>query len=399
MDWLKWDPISSGEGDLQLEDMAKSFAATIGVSNSVKAIDFDSLIDNMPPHSEKFLTAKAVDVPSAATGVSGKYGRRDLLPETEGNALFNSPSKNQTLDYGSSQELCFPNDAGTNSTIFEEIGASTNTTEEEPKDLNGNEALVPFFVTQKHDLLSQKDIPDCELNSMVLSEDIMHQRSDAEAELTDTCVPAAIRIETLSENANFPAPQIKKCMNSQGSDATLDAEDVLMDKNIAQMGVIDQEETPVIENISGRQYCKESKNDTITCADHVRFPLVSSSMKTKEAPSVAKWEITEEVAMEEQEVMETQEEVGIKEETLEEVAMEEREVGELGHNNDLKAKYNSPGPQFMPSDKVAMEEQKLEEIDAETNNQVLFPSSSGTCSLVVSEFKAMFFYQYLKCCS
>ena len=27
-DWFKWDPISSGEGDLLLEDMVKSFSAS-----------------------------------------------------------------------------------------------------------------------------------------------------------------------------------------------------------------------------------------------------------------------------------------------------------------------------------------------------------------------------------
>ncbi|KAF2283375.1 hypothetical protein GH714_003653 [Hevea brasiliensis] len=57
MDQLKWDPISS-EGDLQLEDVAKHFSATARVSNSVKAIDFASVIDSMPPHGERLFTAK-----------------------------------------------------------------------------------------------------------------------------------------------------------------------------------------------------------------------------------------------------------------------------------------------------------------------------------------------------
>ncbi|XP_023007325.1 uncharacterized protein LOC111499856 isoform X2 [Cucurbita maxima] len=48
VDLFKWDPISSGEGDLLLDDIAKSFAAT-NKSKIVKAIDFTSVIDNMPP--------------------------------------------------------------------------------------------------------------------------------------------------------------------------------------------------------------------------------------------------------------------------------------------------------------------------------------------------------------
>ncbi|XP_039004448.1 protein GAMETOPHYTE DEFECTIVE 1-like [Hibiscus syriacus] len=48
--WLKWDPISSGEGDLLLDDMAKSFSASNNVSKTVKPIDFDSIIDKIPSH-------------------------------------------------------------------------------------------------------------------------------------------------------------------------------------------------------------------------------------------------------------------------------------------------------------------------------------------------------------
>lgn len=49
-DWLKWDPISSGEGDLQLDDMAKSFAASSKEVKTVKAIDFASIISELPSH-------------------------------------------------------------------------------------------------------------------------------------------------------------------------------------------------------------------------------------------------------------------------------------------------------------------------------------------------------------
>ncbi|XP_022146309.1 uncharacterized protein LOC111015544 isoform X2 [Momordica charantia] len=49
VDLFKWDPIASGEGDLLLDDMAKSFAASNKESKNVKAIDFTSVIDNMPP--------------------------------------------------------------------------------------------------------------------------------------------------------------------------------------------------------------------------------------------------------------------------------------------------------------------------------------------------------------
>ena len=50
LDLLEWDPISSGEGDLLLEDLAKSFTAASNVSKNVKAIDFASVFDSNGSH-------------------------------------------------------------------------------------------------------------------------------------------------------------------------------------------------------------------------------------------------------------------------------------------------------------------------------------------------------------
>ncbi|KAK1428768.1 hypothetical protein QVD17_17608 [Tagetes erecta] len=63
-EWLKWDPISSGEGDLQLDDMAKSFAAANKEPKTVKAIDFVSVINELPSHGLQIIdlvTEKKVD--------------------------------------------------------------------------------------------------------------------------------------------------------------------------------------------------------------------------------------------------------------------------------------------------------------------------------------------------
>ncbi|XP_048444874.1 protein GAMETOPHYTE DEFECTIVE 1 isoform X2 [Pyrus x bretschneideri] len=48
-DSFQWDPISSGEGDLVLADLEKSFSTSSNkVSKTAKAIDFASVIDSMP---------------------------------------------------------------------------------------------------------------------------------------------------------------------------------------------------------------------------------------------------------------------------------------------------------------------------------------------------------------
>ncbi|XP_071689516.1 protein GAMETOPHYTE DEFECTIVE 1 [Rutidosis leptorrhynchoides] len=71
-DWLKWDPISSGEGDLLLDDMAKSFADANKDRKTVKAIDFVSIMNELPSHglhikdivSETNLNPVLLDQPS-----------------------------------------------------------------------------------------------------------------------------------------------------------------------------------------------------------------------------------------------------------------------------------------------------------------------------------------------
>ncbi|KAL1208557.1 Protein GAMETOPHYTE DEFECTIVE 1 [Cardamine amara subsp. amara] len=50
-DCMKWDPLSSGEGDMLLDDLAKAFDAASAVAKkSSKAIDFTSVLDGLPTH-------------------------------------------------------------------------------------------------------------------------------------------------------------------------------------------------------------------------------------------------------------------------------------------------------------------------------------------------------------
>ncbi|KAF8027768.1 hypothetical protein BT93_E0632 [Corymbia citriodora subsp. variegata] len=46
-DLLQWDPLSSGDGDMLLDDLKKSFSISNNLSGTAKAIDFNSIIDSM----------------------------------------------------------------------------------------------------------------------------------------------------------------------------------------------------------------------------------------------------------------------------------------------------------------------------------------------------------------
>uniref|UniRef100_A0A803KS48 Uncharacterized protein n=1 Tax=Chenopodium quinoa TaxID=63459 RepID=A0A803KS48_CHEQI len=53
VDHVDWDPISSGEGDLFLDDMDKAFAESGKSSKTIKCIDSSSIDDHMPSHGLK----------------------------------------------------------------------------------------------------------------------------------------------------------------------------------------------------------------------------------------------------------------------------------------------------------------------------------------------------------
>ncbi|AED97261.1 Polymerase/histidinol phosphatase-like protein [Arabidopsis thaliana] len=69
-DCMKWDRLSSGEGDMLLDDLAKAFDATNVVAHkSSKAIDFTSVLDGLPKHGfrvKDIVGTESVTQPSAA---------------------------------------------------------------------------------------------------------------------------------------------------------------------------------------------------------------------------------------------------------------------------------------------------------------------------------------------
>lgn len=117
-DLFNWDPISSGEGDLLLDDLATSFAASSEVSKKVKPIDFNSIIGSMPSHGFQFkslisgtqatpqapenseyvgLIGKPTELPGSSDGNLERHNRIGL-PLTGLTSVDKVPSKLQALE-------------------------------------------------------------------------------------------------------------------------------------------------------------------------------------------------------------------------------------------------------------------------------------------------------------
>lgn len=83
-DWLKWDPISSGQGDVLLDDMEKSLASSKPVKENVKAINFTSNLNGLPSHGFQIKDLMHAARAASETPVADKLA--PTLMETEGDA-------------------------------------------------------------------------------------------------------------------------------------------------------------------------------------------------------------------------------------------------------------------------------------------------------------------------
>ncbi|KAF4359280.1 hypothetical protein G4B88_024244 [Cannabis sativa] len=122
-DLFKWDPISSGDGDLQLEDLEKSFAASHDVSKNSKAIDFSSIIGSLPSHGFQVkdlisgdsqshdnsknvaFVAEATPVLDSTYGDLKQHNRLDL-PKPSATSFYEARFKQQSFGNQNSQVLC-----------------------------------------------------------------------------------------------------------------------------------------------------------------------------------------------------------------------------------------------------------------------------------------------------
>ncbi|CAI9105258.1 OLC1v1004142C1 [Oldenlandia corymbosa var. corymbosa] len=107
-DWLKWDPISSGEGDLLLDDIEKFFAGNDRVCNTVNSVRLAAALNSLPPHGLQMKKVSSIDkfVPEVLDGV-------EKLPSTV---------ESQVSTYGQSEEPCAANSQTLEAQHAEEIG-------------------------------------------------------------------------------------------------------------------------------------------------------------------------------------------------------------------------------------------------------------------------------------
>ncbi|XVE59174.1 hypothetical protein DITRI_Ditri05aG0024500 [Diplodiscus trichospermus] len=427
-DWLNWDPISSGEGDLLLDDMAKSFSSSSKVSKTVKAIDFDSVIDDMPSHGfqvkdlisgskaasqslekvENVLCTTEPESSITTNRVSGQSCKLNLLPETEKASLDDTASEHRTSLFGDSQQFYLVSNVTKTSTDSKEVVTNTTTTEEEPETHNGSDIVFASIETESQELQSENCIPRYEKNDTLLSENVTTEASGNELavmpnetvashtsamdiEQDVACNAPALEISPPSKDNSLPPTQKKDSKGSKGSRVvsgeTIKVDDLAFDM---LMDMEHQENASLLETNSESISLRGS--GVIT--DQISFQLSDDGVHVKNDSLVANHENRVELAMEEQKCAESDGKMNdpisvFNDECLHENVLEreqttvpEADGGLVGRNpspesNAEKKFQEIPSTITNDVQEVALQGQKIGEHDSKNNDLTLGQRITG----------------------
>ncbi|CAN0921699.1 Protein GAMETOPHYTE DEFECTIVE 1 [Linum grandiflorum] len=269
MDSLKWDPISSGEGDLQLDDVAKSVSATA-------AINLDSIIDGVPALGGSFkLALEPIESLPSTIGVADMLDGDKLDPSNSQMSVDNAPYEKQISGSGDSDKFSVPDSNATVIPCLGEIRSPTTTNSEGPVILDGSLDSLHFSETEKYMSLSVPNYPDDHMVDHITATD---------SESIAVCTVDA-KTDVL-ESAEF-IPQIDE--NSLSPDTKLDAP-------------IDESEEVILKRQNHPQACTNasgheplhSANISVIVADKVSLP-VSSDVMAMDASSTVNYRLLEDI--------------------------------------------------------------------------------------------------------
>lgn len=291
-DLFKWDPISSGEGDLLLEDLAKSFTASSEVSKTAKAIDFTSIIGSLPSHGFQVkdlisgpevasksqdnsnnvnLVAEATAFTVSRDGDLEEQNRLDL-PKPGLTSIYEGPSKQQAFANQNSQILY--SSSGTTEVLVDaaEIGAARTTMEAKTINLSPSIVNIDLIGTQTHDLQSQ----NCELQVDLSNENVMHKY-----EVVDYDFRVDPKEETSTSLKDIDLLVLKEEENLRNLNAAQEAIGDLMDEDLTNQETSFPSNNLALHEMSTeKEQCKDSGLDPLVITGFV--PIQESNAVTVE---------------------------------------------------------------------------------------------------------------------
>lgn len=292
-EFFKWDPISSGEGDLLLDDLAKSFAASSEASKKAKPIDFTSIIGGMPSHgfrvmdlisrtqvtpqspdnNENFnIIAKPTDLPSTSDGnlEQERHDKLDL-PEPGLTPVHKVPSKLQALESQNSQIL-YSCDTTKALSDAGDSGVPTTTMEAESNNPSQSTVNVDSIGKQIQDSQSQKSVNNFE--SPVSLPNEKGTVNTAEIVLDSSShVDSNVEAFTPSKGSSLPGPNEEENLRSSRTTPESVGYD-LMEEDSTDVDTKNQEaSSPLInlalhEKFTDKEQFEESEHVPLVLTDH-----------------------------------------------------------------------------------------------------------------------------------
>ncbi|KAL9232559.1 hypothetical protein vseg_007658 [Gypsophila vaccaria] len=176
IDLTNWDPLSSGEGDLLLEDLAKSFAESGKAAQAFKPIDFTSLIDTVSSHDKQGRDTEF--------GITGPFrpssDAADIVSSSNDLEVANG-TLNQTTQLDLKQTACL---STVDTPIVEQTGISPANIIEE---VNMSDTLEGTLSPAHLDEISLQDCFGIQTEDMVVDQNIRESVS-ANVSLDVECV-------------------------------------------------------------------------------------------------------------------------------------------------------------------------------------------------------------------
>ncbi|PQQ11316.1 uncharacterized protein Pyn_22166 [Prunus yedoensis var. nudiflora] len=289
-DSFKWDPISSGDGDILLDDLAKSFTTSINkVSKTTRAIDFASVIDSMPSlgfqvkdlisgsgvvASQSMGTCKSIVSASEAieqsvvtAGVPDLPDRLCILQSGQ-TSLGDNLLEQQMFDCQNPQKSYSSSDTTKAFIDAMEIEAPTITTEAKPKNPDGTDGNFDLITTEILDFQPQC-VTNRELNVVPANDNLTFHT--LEIGLDAACnANSEVEISTNYQDTDIPAPHNEEAKCVKGSDTQSD----LMDEILTVVDVESKEEKSLSLNSSSlptseNEQFRESGDDAVILANQV----------------------------------------------------------------------------------------------------------------------------------
>ncbi|GAB4824334.1 hypothetical protein Ancab_007222 [Ancistrocladus abbreviatus] len=219
LDSMNWDPISSGEGDLLLEDLANSFTNASKICEPVKAIDFTSVMDMTPSQGlqVKDFTFRIEDISDRADNpgnlvfTAGELGeprdpeRAKFSPGKQPPFFCGFPIDHQVNTFKNSQMSSLP-DSSRSLPGLGGMGTFSTTSGQEPK--KADSLLANVSQIGVHDLQLQESVTTCEAEML---DDIPEKDTLRDVELNVR--PGAdsnVEMSSQSKDCNPPASHPKE---------------------------------------------------------------------------------------------------------------------------------------------------------------------------------------------